>query len=436
MQAEPESCSSSPPQNEVEQGPMSLLCHHDHELGSCSQPSTLSSPPTSLPLDPSQQDDFLSSISTELYFPLKPKKTVSFDESKNIIFAYNARSAIVPPQVCDEGARTEGSDDDEKQETIDYGVDLHDIGYKGGVSGRRRPSRFRRTWSLGMPGGLFEPIPLDLVAAVSSHDQPTLMLRPDQSGSRAEEISEEDSNSSFESNQANVQETWMSIASSMERSWASSRSQSYFSESEVKHSNSALPPMVSSPPLASTSRLSSGVHKAPTLKRQSSMSIIENGDSSESSGRETPPQPPAQLRRQVVEDAEAAVAPSSQVLQNQAEKEDTTTQDDSLWQQVGRVRLMSPPPSRTPAAGGERKVVRAFVRSREGPARTHSHPYKRRTPAVGTDTAAASSSSSSAPFVPPRLARAASFSVARQPARGPPMLRREASTTALMDTMS
>ncbi|KAG0261749.1 hypothetical protein BG011_000713 [Mortierella polycephala] len=92
---------------------------------------------------------------------------------------------------------------------------------------------------------------------------------------------------------------------------------------------------------------------------------------------------------------------------------------ESLSQQVDQVQLMSPLRRDNGARGP--------IRNRQGVGSSH-HPYRR-----SEITRPAGSGLSSAPAMPPRLARAASFSVHSQ--RPPAMLRREASTTALMDTL-
>ncbi|KAF9195173.1 hypothetical protein BGZ51_004600 [Haplosporangium sp. Z 767] len=92
---------------------------------------------------------------------------------------------------------------------------------------------------------------------------------------------------------------------------------------------------------------------------------------------------------------------------------------ESLSQQVDQVQPMGP----LRRGNGTRGSIRNRQR-----VRSSHHPYRRSETnrPVGSDP-------SSAPAMPPRLARAASFSVHYQ--RPPAVLRREASTTALMDTL-
>ncbi|KAF9365062.1 hypothetical protein BGX34_011551 [Mortierella sp. NVP85] len=468
MQIEPVP-SSQDQEAEAEEGESSL-CHqsnNDHESSSASL-SSLTPPPLSQPTHPSQEeeeDGFCSSASTEPYSPIKARKNVRFDESRNTVFGYDRGSAIMLSQASnDDRPSCSFEDDDEDQEEIlDYGFDQNDIGYEedgtsdnvmsSPSSSLTLPSRW--AWSsMVMAGGSCEPIPSDLEAAVSPGT--TRMLQSDRdstkdTGALQGGTVEESGYSSSQSSQFS-QETFLNIASSLDRLWSPSRTP-LSTISGLKRSASSLSSTTSSSPLASTSRAPSGPHKLPVLKRQSSMSVIDNAESSESSGHETPhQQSPALLRRQgsfnkeaAPEDAKAVSSQPSEKLQIQAEKDDMAMQEeppvDSLSKQVDRVRLMSPPLT------GERRVVRGMVRNREGLGRTFAHPYKRRAPVdedpstvatgtTGAATAASSSSVSSTPFMPPRLARAASFSVARQPNNKPPMLRREASTTALMDTLS
>ncbi|KAG0224503.1 hypothetical protein BGX31_007986 [Mortierella sp. GBA43] len=440
---------------------VSTLCYRADDLESSS--SSLSSISLLSPsLNPSEQDGVQSSASTELYSPvLAPKKTVRFDESRNIIFGYDRGSTIALSQTSAKEACIKDDEDDEELEDMDYGSQLDDIGYGygDGITDSVMSSPSRWIWSsANVSGASIEPIPSDL-EATSTPCQPTLILHPDESGTNADivsdgMVSEESNNSSFEFSQSSQLDTFMNIASSLDRMWSPSRATS------AKRSSSTLSSVTSPSPLASTSRSSFNPHRIPTLKRQSSMSVIENADSSESSGRDTPNEQSPQIQCQgpshkaadedteptVTEEAavtQAGVTGSSpDMLESQARQEDINMQEepplDALLQQVDRVRLMSPPPKIS--ASDERRVVRGVIRSRdrEGLGRSHAHPYRRRTPAAeGASAATASTTSgSSGPFVPPRLARASSFSVARPTARAPPILRREASTTALMDTLS
>ncbi|KAF9960758.1 hypothetical protein BGZ65_011739 [Modicella reniformis] len=350
--------------------------------------------------------------STEPSSPVKARKSVRFDESKNTVFAYELGSAIVLSFTNDEITCSENTQDYEDQ---------NDTGYEDEPSVNFMSPPPWWTWS--------SVATLD-EASESTPSDPEATVDPDLSDigvdtSSAETTIEEGSFSYSESSQSSQHETFKNIASSLDRLWPPSQSQASSGVPIAKRTKPVLPVVTSSSPLAVTS----SPHKVPVLRRQSSMSVIESVDASEISSLETPEHPSAlaRCRGSLIKEC---TTENNAMPQNQVESEDISMLEpplDSLPQRV-QVPLMSRPG--TPAVG-EKRNVKGVIRSREREAsgRTLAHPYKRR-----TQTAPIPSSSSPSPFTP-RLARVSSFSVRRTPPT-PPMLRREASTTALMDTLS
>ncbi|KAI8345919.1 hypothetical protein B0O80DRAFT_263414 [Mortierella sp. GBAus27b] len=110
--------------------------------------------------------------STELYSPvLAPKKTVRFDESRNIIFGYDRGSTIALSQTSAKEACIKDDEDDEELEDMDYGSQLDDIGYGygDGITDSVMSSPSRWIWSsANVSGASIEPIPSDLEATSTS----------------------------------------------------------------------------------------------------------------------------------------------------------------------------------------------------------------------------------------------------------------------------
>ncbi|KAI1310000.1 hypothetical protein EDD11_003918 [Mortierella claussenii] len=360
-------------------------------------------------------------------------KTVRFDESKNAIFGYQ-RGSTIALSFSDDNlmAATRDECNSEEDSDADYSEpDQYDVqhGYTRMDSSRRSlVSAPWWTWaaSLVSPEVSDKPVLSDLQFTVP--DTKTASSTAALSRENSEGVSQSSNQTSPRATPS--QETFTNVASSLDRLWSPPRSQMSFKAI----SSSREPKASSSSPASPSSLLSSlsptscplgSSRKVPLLKRQSSMSLIHSAHPNEISLAHTL-------------SASGALAMSDSNLQRkfscQATMQDGDTAIgvvpplDPLMEQVGRVCLMTS----NYRSGNRGSTDKNNAESR---AERFQKFYGRSAVVTEQPSSPQISSASGAPtaFTPPRMTRAASFAVPRQ--TPPPLLRREASTTALMDIM-
>ncbi|KAI8599699.1 hypothetical protein EDD21DRAFT_379150 [Dissophora ornata] len=396
-----------PVQDQVVSG--SPHCHQnsraeDTDNHYLSSPS--STPSTSLLLSLSQHTDPSDSFSV-----LKPKKTVRFDETKNAVFGYQRGSTIALPNAEHDNEET---DYDEMWREDPSNTNRH----SGHGHSLTPLSRWSSMATSKMSG---EPTLSDLEAAspIQIHKANQLGPAADEARStrEAESIMKECDPTS--SDQTDQRLSCTNTASNLERLWSPPRAKKSFSDASAAKFMSNT-----SPPSSSDTPGFTGPRMIPLLRRQHSMPLMDTLESREMFNLEE--SRPLNRRGSRIEetfaksDLESVIAPH--VSQRQSGDQDIVMCEEP--QRADWAHLISPPKR---LAGG----ARGPVRNRKVAGR-YQHPYRRPIMPVLDPVLPASTSSPPSAFSPPKLVRSASFTVTRQ--KAPPLLRRKASTTALMDT--
>ncbi|KAF9918329.1 hypothetical protein BX616_009344 [Lobosporangium transversale] len=416
------------------------------------QPSV--SPPQTQFQQQSPKPSFSENKESPVTSPLK--KTVRFDDSKNSIFGYEHGSTIISSkennalEYCSDSDYTE-DERDEDLEVDQYNPQHHMHHGKACVGPDDQYPNPPPWWSwsslLIVPGLSSQPTQANIDASshsaqgtrrtAGSNTSPSTSTATNENALNLSQTSQSDN---FNSNH----NTFLNIASSLDRLWSSAQARTAHTPALTAPSCSEpLGSLASSPspePLFDQTIFSTtNPPKVPLLKHQLSAPAVGSASTSAAATIESPKsivKPPLLWRQgsQITllddmneQDAEREITDivgstalskrlDSSFLDYQTNECDDTDivmgevlPMDSLEQQVSQVRPKSP-------------QKRAFSRER-----ARSHGGMGRAPQK-------SESGSIEPFVPPRMVRAASFSIQCQTVR--PILRREASTTALLDSLT
>ncbi|KAF9173538.1 hypothetical protein BGX21_011509 [Mortierella sp. AD011] len=388
--------------------------NHRHDTVTSENPQELDAAQLQVQHEQSPQSEPGPSASKETARPTQ-KKTVRFDETKNSVFGYRQGSTITfsisESDVVEDS--NDGSDDDDNgdDDDDDDDDDEYEVNQNEAQSGPS-PRNFLSTspwwaWSsFGASGASIRPTPSDLESVPQSQTSNvstppssfTMSLTPESSFQSQENLSQESScqNSSQElsqEEQASRQGLFMDIASSLDRLW---------SPSPLRRSLSSVSSVSSSSHTGMTQDLSFMSFNTRLPSPKPGLEVIEPRDVSAST-------------------SVAATASTSNDSQCPTDGEDTIMMEESI------LGSLSPPKFDIDLES--KKVPRKGHRSRDPmfPKSTSASPSL-------SPSHSSSSLTSKPSFKPPSLARAASFSANPSNRKAPPVkLRREASTTAVLD---
>ncbi|KAG0306149.1 hypothetical protein BGZ97_000852 [Linnemannia gamsii] len=460
---------SSPLTNE--RGSLSPLS----EYSSSSSSSSLSSVPSSQKKEIKTRSPLHAALwSSRRRKPsLSPPKSVQIDESKNMVFSYQSSSTIEALLPVDDAAGSGSStyDNDQRlaqqepipimdevtynrfstRDCLDW--DLPYIGYPGYKAEQEEYAKSLGTTVYTMPhtsatspwrplssataaspgsgqsGSFGNRRPSSLSSSSSSLSPSQTSWTPEAGGSLDSVLSDSGPNA------------FANIASSLDTLWSPPMLRRTISE--VSSARRRLRPSLSTfsgPAKAAGVGESSetGVWKAPMLRRQASMPSLEREISEESPFLEQPPvrrpassQPqessPTMAAATGVKDPILSVLESTASIQNECQ-EVVMTEVES--------ETSADPPSATIASttivSGSFKSSRGVIRRRD--TRQLHHPYRRRASA-STTLSQDGSIDETLLRLPTQFRRSASFAGTTNTPPAQPALRREASTTAYMDTL-
>ncbi|KAF9104340.1 hypothetical protein BGX27_010134 [Mortierella sp. AM989] len=406
----------------------------------------------------------------------KQKKTVCFDETKNTVFDYQRGSSITlsfsendtmeDSNSYNDSFYDDSDDGDDGDDDDEYGDVKNDSQHRFSFMNFSGGSLTSSPWwnwsSFTASGGSSYPALSDLEAPPplnQTSDTSTSLGSFSQNSNLSQEgLSQENLSQEglSQESQASRQGLFMNIASSLDRLWSPSRLRPSFSSMSSTSSSSSTSVDHDASPMSFTSQHSSSSTamrgssslKIPMLKRQpseSGMGIGEQRDNSntisersfgisqcqESTAEGNEDTKSSNLNAgSLASMADNTMALVSEEPQNLLDGEDTIMKEpsqDLLLQQARRVQLSSPSKFDV-AMGSERKLQRESRYSRN-----HTAPKSTPTSSSSPPLLTSQALTPKPKFSPPRLARATSFSVASPNQKAPPMLRREASTTAVLD---
>ncbi|KAF9103637.1 hypothetical protein BGX29_003111 [Mortierella sp. GBA35] len=422
-------------------------------LSSSSSSSSLSSPPSSS-LSSSQSPSPGSSPThrrkrSKIDSPSQPPsallsrrnksssspKAVQIDESKNIVFSYQAGSTIVSLKSLASGGLP-------KNGTEVYGDDEHKMGLVHKNEKNTARSTFDTTASTSSPPSSSSSpssSPWWSWSSAMSSSQSSQSASLDKiSPSSIQSWTPEAPGSLDSTASDNGPNTFMNIASSLDRLWSPPMLRRTFSEVSSARRGSRT----SASTAAGTNE--SGLPRVPMLRRQASMPSLEREMSDDNPFIDQPAWNPSSSQEQPLQ-AKAAEASQNKLTSGSVDATPTLPAQEpanTVSNECQEVVMMEAPPmvqidgpqtsgftSTTTTTTGSHKNSRGVIRRRDN--RQQHHPYRRRAP---TSTSTSASQSSHGFALPAQLRRAASFSGSTNtPAQ--PVLRREMSTTAYMDIM-
>ncbi|KAF9437702.1 hypothetical protein BGZ76_011547 [Entomortierella beljakovae] len=378
----------------------------------------------------------LDCLSSESTLEPKKKKTVRFDERNNTVFTYRRGSTISFSFSENElmsgsnGGDEEFSDDDDDDDDDDdfsYEYDDDDLANDRNQSwhsfldssGRLLASSPWRFWSsLTAPDAANHPAILSATPGfqVQNPIMPSLLSSPlmgpstesnllSQESISQEALSQENlSQELFSRDQIDNRGLFMNIASSLDRLLSPSYlrlspSPTPSIDSNLdRDENNAVSEIYPSRSSSPTAQQGSSLPPATFLEQSSKPETSVNHD-----GQETP-----STTRVTGGESQCSLTDEDVVMEEDPQLE-------SLFKRVDQVRLMSPPKFNSSAASSTSRHSRSTSIARANP----------RPPILSPSTSKPS-------FKPPRLARSTSFS-ATSSQKAPPLLRREASTTSILD---
>ncbi|KAF9925019.1 hypothetical protein FBU30_005127 [Linnemannia zychae] len=368
--------------------------------------------------------------------PVSPPKTVQIDESKNIVYSYQAGSTIIVSQSLSPSEQLYYDDEDDGGNDNDYEyIHKNDISSPiKNVSGFTTSSS-----SLSLPKW-----PWSAVASnISSSNQPETtnstvkydVASKSPSPNPSWTFEPSSSLDSVLNDSSNGTNTFMNIASSLDRLWSSPpstlrRTYSEVTSSSSSRGNNSRTPSVSM--LASSNinnrNIDNRLPRIPALRRQASMPSLENDpleQDKHSQSKHLTWNPEHTLQTL----GTTLSGPSVTVTCDSTESENEITMTDAESEHRTMVLDAATSTTTSTSSSGLTKGSRGAIRRRD--TRQLHHPYRR--PTVASTTASTSQNESF--IIPPQIRRSASFSGTATTPIAQPVLRREASTTAYMDIL-
>ncbi|KAG0376787.1 hypothetical protein BGX24_007203 [Mortierella sp. AD032] len=388
--------------------------------------------------------------SRTLKSPSSPFKSVQIDESKNMIFSYQSGStigALLP--LAAGGISSQDQSEHEQDEGYEDPVHKNDKTFSKNsfdAAGSSPVSSSSPWWSWSS-AATSSPSSSQSGSLSNKNKElsslsPPLSWTPEASGG-----GDGGSLDSTLSNSGNGSHnnTFMNIASSLDRLWSPPLLRRTYSEvsSSSRSGSSGINRRGSKMSSgASSGRDGESLPRIPMLRRQASMPSMEREMSEETPFMEPPTWSPAPSQSQesgkkspeVVVSSSGSSSPTSQestpAAENGCQEVVMTDVEPEPESQVSALQTPSTPVTPTLATtAATTKSSRGVIRRRD--TRHSHHPYRR----PSALSAADASQDASLLALPAQFRRAASFNGTTSTPVALPVLRREASTTAYMDTL-
>ncbi|KAF8976252.1 hypothetical protein BGZ46_008419 [Entomortierella lignicola] len=369
------------------------------------------------------------------------KKSVWFDETKNSVFDYKRGSTIVlsfsDNSAIESNSDNDEDDDDDNEDDDDYDnkYEASQYDFQYGNSSLNTASNLLATsrwwsWSSFAPSGTSNrPIlsdtealpPSQLQDTSNSSSLPSMTMAMEsifrsQESLSQESLSQEDSSQGLsQEEQVNLQGLFMNIASSLDRIWTPSGLGRSFSSLSSASSSSNISVDQDTSLILFTSQPSSSLEAAESSSQEAP---LLNDDSSR--------------------DVESRNTPQSQASVLKSDGKEQVVEATTLEEMDGEDTVMKEflfdslsPPNFDNLVGSQSKESRSDLHLQS--LASSGSPSISPSPLPGHPSRAPIPNSS---FKPPSLSRAASFSAKSSNQKAlPTMLRREASTTALLDAL-
>ncbi|KAF9121038.1 hypothetical protein BGW39_010905 [Mortierella sp. 14UC] len=376
--------------------------------------------------------------------PSSPSKSVQIDESKNMVFSYPSGSTIVAfLPLADGGFSWQDSPDYDQDDDHEDPIHKNDkTSVKHGRDvGASSASSSTSPWWPWTSVATSSPNSSQSGTFDNNTIQESSSLSPPQSWTPEAGGGSGSLDSTLGDSMNGANNTFMNIASSLDRLWSPPLLRRTFSEvSSGAGAGSNRRGSQSSSAVRSGpgGKESGGLPRIPILRRQASMPSLERELSEENPFLDPPIWSPAPSQSQESEQKTAEVVESNSpssipAIQELAPAAESEYQEVDMTEVQPEVQVNTPQAlsasttttatTPTPSSKSSRSVIR-----RRDTRQSH-HPYRRPVPSSNTSQDAALLS------LPAQFRRAASFNGTTSTPVAQPVLRREASTTAYMDTL-